>query len=202
MWKFLYQWVCKPTVCAAIGRCVVGTLSYFGVDPVEWWEIAMSVNFSPELIEFMNWLVGLILCIVFLYVMSFWEKRQTRKEPKILKNEEQSEPYPSLNSSTPVLKTTKTEQKDIFLAFVSIHNKVTNYERFANCESELNKRYAFLRAYETIFEASDIKQDYRDFMHSAAIAIDNGKKYIDEDEKGFVLNLISTSFKNLEKALK
>lgn len=99
-------------------------------------------------------------------------------------------------------KVTKDKQDKLFLAVVAVRTKVLNHESFDACKNELIESCKYLHEHEAIFEGSKYKQDYKDFMHAAGIAIDSRKQYFDKDEKEYVLNLMCASSKRLEEALK
>ncbi len=102
----------------------------------------------------------------------------------------------------PTFKVTRKEQDKLFLAVVAVRTKVLNHESYESCKDKLLENYAYLKNKENVFEGTKYKQNYRDFMHSADIAIYEKKRYLNKDEEDYVLNLMRESSKKLEKVLK
>jgi len=107
-----------------------------------------------------------------------------------------------LTYEQPTFKATRDELNKLFLAVVTIREKVLNHESFASCEDKLTENCVFLKEHEAVFVGSNYAQEYRDFMHAAGIAISTNKNYRDRDEMEYVKNLILESSKILEEALR
>ena len=107
-----------------------------------------------------------------------------------------------LTHDQPTFNATRQELDKLFLAVVTVQTKVTNWESFDACKDTLVENVIFLREHEAIFEGSVYKQEYRDFMHAAGIAISTNKNYRDRDEMEYVKNLILESSKILEEFLR
>jgi hypothetical protein len=100
------------------------------------------------------------------------------------------------------LKITRDEKDKLCLAVVAVRTKVLNHESFETCKDKLIEKYKYLKEYEAVFEETKYKQDYRDFMHSAGIAISENKRYLNREEEDWVLDLMRKSSEKLEKVLK
>jgi len=107
-----------------------------------------------------------------------------------------------LTHDQPAFMATRQELDKLFLAVVTVQTKVTNWESFDACKDTLIENVNFLREHEAIFEGSVYKQEYRDFMHAAGIAISTSKNYRDRDEMEYWKNIIINSSKILEEALR
>ena len=99
-------------------------------------------------------------------------------------------------------KATRQKLDELFFAVVTVRTKATNYQNFDDIKDELLENYKILQEDEAIFEGSKYKQEYRDFMHASSLAIGQNRNYRDREEMEYWVNIILSSSKILEDALR
>jgi len=97
---------------------------------------------------------------------------------------------------------TSEVQDKLFLSVATVRTKVLSDEEYRLSYKKLTENLKYLYEHETVFEESEYRQEFRNFMHSAGIAHTKMKQYKDDDEKNYVLNLMRESSEKLEEALK
>lgn len=107
-----------------------------------------------------------------------------------------------LTHDQPTFNATRQELNKLCLAVVAVRTKVLNHESFDACKDKLTENCIYLKEHEAVFVGSRYAQEYRDFMHSAGMAIDLCKQYSDIEERKYVIDLMLESSKKLEEALK